>query len=163
MDMWTYEALTTKSDLVVIAVPVESKDTDERVDLPGIRLVRPENKEKAMPAIGVDTQFEVLVVMKGRKRIGQLTLHHYRLARSERLPGAAGPNQIIQVSVGSGPDLVSFDAKQHRAFLMFLVREKDGRYAPTSGQTDPGMYSIHPLSGPVIENAGQPTRPDNGG
>jgi len=38
----------------------------------------------------------------------------------------------------NGPGLVSFDAGPvPKSYLMFLVRESDGRFAPVAQQTDP--------------------------
>ena len=57
--------------------------------------------------------------------------------------------------------LVSFDpADKNRSgsFLMFLVRESDGRYAPAAGQTDPGINVITKL--PFAEQP--PLRIDRG-
>jgi hypothetical protein len=50
--------------------------------------------------------------------------------------------------VADGPMLVSFDptdGSKRSSFLMFLTREKDGRYMPTGGQTDPGDGSVVPV------------------
>lgn len=64
----------------------------------------------------------------------QFVLHHYREASSG---GSIG-----------GPTVVFFDPSNPRdrgACLLFLTREKDGRYAPTDGQTDPGFKAINRL------------------
>jgi hypothetical protein len=45
----------------------------------------------------------------------------------------------------NGPSLVSFDPsdmKQRSSYLLFLIREPDGRFAPTGGQTDPGFKAV---------------------
>ena len=42
---------------------------------------------------------------------------------------------------------VSFDPAKKRTYLLFLVREPDGRYAPAFGQADPGLYGISVLGG----------------
>jgi hypothetical protein len=36
--------------------------------------------------------------------------------------------------------------RKRSCFLLFLVREPDGRYAPTGGQTDTGDKAINPLT-----------------
>jgi hypothetical protein len=75
--------------------------------------------------------------MKGKLRKGKgkkardIVLRHYREASS-------------QLSI-NGPGLVAFDPTAGTQYLMFLVREKDGRYAAVSGQTDPDM-AIEPLA-----------------
>jgi hypothetical protein len=42
----------------------------------------------------------------------------------------------------NGPELLSFESKGSTLYLLFLVRERDGRYAPVTGQTDPALYSV---------------------
>jgi hypothetical protein len=34
------------------------------------------------------------------------------------------------------------DISKRSSYLLFLVRERDGRYAPTGGQTDPGHKAV---------------------
>jgi hypothetical protein len=84
--------------------------------------------------VGLSTEFEISVVMKGDKSAKKATLHHYRLA---------DPKELMM----NGPNLVSFGPKEHARFLLFLHREADGRYAPVSGQTDPSLFSVLKLDG----------------
>jgi hypothetical protein len=121
---WTFQEMFAKSDLVVIAVPVSSKDTDEHSTLRDIS--PPES------VLGLTTQFEVRLVVKGDMKIKTFVLHHYRLEHDEAMV--------------SGPALVTFNSKQSTPFLLFLIREADGRYAPVTGQTDPGYYSVVELN-----------------
>jgi hypothetical protein len=109
MESWSYQQLLDKSDLVVIATPSTTNDTKEHIDLPGF---------VEQPVIGVETKFRVSAVLKGDKALKDLVLHHYR----------ANAVELI-----NGPALVSFDPTKKRSFLIFLIREADGRYAPTSG------------------------------
>jgi hypothetical protein len=125
MGSWSYQQLLDKSDLVVVATPTVTNDTQEERDLPGYTAIR---------AIGVETQFKVSVVLKGDKVIKDFVLHHYRAPQ----PGESYPN---------GPNLLSFNPSKKRSFLIFLIREADGRYAPTCGQTDPGYFAVHALEG----------------
>ena len=118
---WPYQELLDKSDLVVIATPTASGDTKEHVPLPGYTI---------QPVIGVETKFEVSAVLKGEKALRNLVLHHYR---------------ADAISVDNGPTLVSFNPAEKRIFLLYLVREPDGRYAPAFGQVDPGLCGIHVL------------------
>jgi len=120
---WSYQELLDKSDLVVIATPLATTDTEERIDLPGLAAQR---------VVGVETEFAVFVVLKGDKSLKKFSLHHYRADGMMMVP--------------NGPSLVSFTPGE-KTFIAFLVREADGRYAPTVGQVDPGMQGIHVLGG----------------
>jgi hypothetical protein len=128
----TYKGLTEKSDLVVIATAIQkTTDTKEKSNLPGIFIQKNDGKKEAISAIGVETVFRVSVVLKGDKTLKQFTLHHYREAESKL--------------AAEGPHLVSFnlaDGSEIYSSLLFLVKESEGRYAPTGGQTDPGVNSI---------------------
>jgi len=115
IDDRTFEQLFAKADFVVIARPTSAThDTRERGFLLG-----------NLPVIGVITEFQTLLVLKGAKR-ERFMLHHYREA-----PLPSG------VAFVNGPTLLSFDPKEdHRPYLLFLVREPDGRLAPVASQTD---------------------------
>jgi hypothetical protein len=126
--MWSYQELYDQSDLVVIAKPTATHDTNEKSILKDI--------SPNVPVIGVSTEFSVSLVIKGSKATKFLTMHHYRLAN---------PRPILL----NGPALTSFDLTKHRPFLLFLHREADGRYSPASGQTDPMFFSVQMLGGIV--------------
>src|SRR3954454_8288976 len=126
MAVWSYEDLFGKSDVVVIATPMSpTRDTAERTTLPGI--------EPPTAVIGVVTQFQTLLVLKGDKH-DRITFHHYTLPQSD-------------VALVNGPSLVAFPKVDHVSYLLFLVRERDGRFAPTAGQADPEDVSVQKLSG----------------
>jgi len=131
----SYKEMLAKSDLVVIANPIsKTTDTKEESFLPGIRQTEKDGKQHRIGSIGVETVFAVLAVLKGNAAVKQVTLHHYREAQ---------PSQGL-----NDPMLVSFDPSdlsKRSSYLLFLVREPDGRFAPTGGQTDPGMKSVIPV------------------
>jgi hypothetical protein len=127
--------MLAKSDLVVIANPTsKTADTSEESSLPGIWMQESDGKQSRIKSIGVETVFAVSAFLKGDLTLKQFTLHHYREA---------------QVSRGlDGPSLVSFDPSdmsKRSSYLLFLVREPDGRFAPIGSQTDPGMKAISPI------------------
>ena len=126
MRTWSYQELFDQADLVVIAKPVSTQETTERATLPNI--------SPDVHVVGLSTEFDICVVMKGDNRVKKATLHHYRLA---------DPKELMM----NGPNLASFDPKQYARFLLFLHREPDGRYAPVSGQTDPALFSVLKLEG----------------
>lgn len=133
--MLSYQEMLTKSDLVVIANPIsKTTDTKEEAFLPGISLQENDGKQSKIKSIGVETEFAVSAVLKGDPSLKRFTLHHYREAESSRAL--------------DGPALVSFDPSdmsKRSSYLLFLIREGDGRFAPIGGQTDPGMKSISPI------------------
>jgi hypothetical protein len=135
MEVLSYQEMLEKSDLVVIATPKsKTTDTKEQAFLPNIVQQDKDGKQSKVKSIGVETVFVVSAVLKGDKKVKQFTLHHYREAQSG-------------VSEG-GPTLVFFDPSDTlhlSSYLLFLVREPDGRYAPTGGQTDPGHKAINEL------------------
>jgi hypothetical protein len=118
--IWPYQELLDKSDLVVIATPVATNDIKEHIDLLGEHV------------IGVETAFTVSAVLKGDKTLKDFVLHHYRTTDGRNIP-----------YVPNGPAFVSFEPVASppvapRTFILFLIREADGRFAPMVGQMDPG-------------------------
>jgi hypothetical protein len=87
-----------------------------------------------MNGIGVETGFKASAVFKGDAKIQRLVLHHYRNAAPD--------------PVANGPIFVKFGPSDSSSYLLFLILEPDGRYAPTSGQTDPGFTAITRLQSP---------------
>ncbi len=122
----TYQEMFDKADLVVIAMAGDTKDTNERAKL-----------LKDIEVIGVETEFTTRLTLKGPKEIRNFQLHHYRT-----------PDDVF---VTNGPHLVSIHLPpgRHPDFLMFLIKEKDGRYAPVTGQTDPASFSVLELKSGV--------------
>ncbi|HEX2746358.1 MAG TPA: hypothetical protein VHM91_00055, partial [Verrucomicrobiales bacterium] len=144
MRTWSKQELLDKSDLVVIATPVSSTNTGEPVSLP---------ETPAALATGVNTKFKVSLILKGPEEIREITLHH---ARPADPPG---------VTI-NGPLLASFDGAVKQSWLLYLVREKDGTYAPVSGQTDPALQAIVAANSvpPAVTDSAQPAPgPENGG
>jgi hypothetical protein len=145
----SYQELVDTSDLVVIAMPTSTSSaqlvlSNSVHDLPEsailkdyyerkISAVKPELTfhEGNLPFTNydvytVETKFAISAVLKGDKEMKEFILHHY-------LPGS--PLSVVRDAISLG----SFDPTKKRTFLLFLVRESDGRYAPTRGQTDPEM------------------------
>ncbi|HVU28055.1 MAG TPA: hypothetical protein VHG71_10020 [Verrucomicrobiae bacterium] len=121
MRTWSYQDLFDQADIVVIAKPTGTQDTGEQATLPNIA--------PDVHVIGLSTDFDISVVVKGDKTLKKLILHHYRLEN---------PKELMM----NGPNLASFNPKAYTRFLLFLHRESDGRYSPVSGQTDPTLFSV---------------------
>ena len=126
MRTWSYQELYDQADLVVIAKPISTQDTAEKATLPNI--------SPDVHVVGLSTEFDIRLVMKGDKSAKKAKLHHYRLT---------DPKQLMF----NGPNLASLDAKQPTRFLLFLHAEADGRCSPVSGQTDPALFSVVKLEG----------------
>lgn len=116
-----------KADLVVVAEVVSSKDTEERSTL--------QDLEPHVDVIGLVTEFKRRLILKGSQSVKTFQLHHYRFQLEDEKLAANSPN------------LVEFSGQQHQVFLLFLVKERDGRYAPVTGQTDPALFSVLELQG----------------
>ena len=130
VQMFDYDKMTAKADLVIIATPVAIKRLEEKCDLPGVRW-----NNQPIRVLGLETTFEVSVCFKGKlpaKKKPKVVLHHYRLENPQL---AEVPNAV---------QLLHLKAGDRSQYLMFLKREKDGRYAPFNGQTDP-IYSVEKL------------------
>jgi hypothetical protein len=112
-----------KADFVVIARVVATKDTDERSALGPFNV------------IGVATEFRPHLILKGDKSLTAFQLHHYRLA-----------SEAQNEAIANGPNLIRL-SWEHAPFLLFLIKEPDGRYAPVTGQEDPAIYSVLELRG----------------
>jgi hypothetical protein len=121
----SYQDLDKLSDIIVVARPVATRDTDEKTILPNI--------SPDILVVGLSSEFEIIASLKGDNRLKKLVVHHYRLAH---------PHQPMF----NAPMLAEFDAEKATRYLLFLQRESDGRYAPFD-QVDPAWTSILQLSG----------------
>lgn len=125
----SFQEMFEKSDLVVIATAVRSKETTERkrlVDIDTIPTSRPDLLQDEV--IGVETEFVTRVALKGPKDLKKFVLHHYKFAN--------GNDET------NGPQFIQIPSGRHATFLMFLIKQKNERYAPVTGQFDPAVLSI---------------------
>jgi hypothetical protein len=127
-EAWSFQEMFDKSDLVVIARVIAPKDKEGSVSLPGF--------DTPLKVIEVLTEFESRIVFKGRKDLSKFRLRHYRY-RSE----------AEEFAVANNAQLVKINPGEHPAFLLFLVKERDGVYVPFGGQTDPAALSVLDLRG----------------
>ena len=122
----SFRGLDKRADIIVVARSVSTKDTAEQTYLPNI--------SPPIPVIGLSSEFQVSIVLKGDTNLKKLVVHHYRLK---------DPKELMFY----GPNLASFNPKESTHYLLFLQREPDGRYAPFD-QVDPSATSILKLNGP---------------
>ena len=100
-------------------------------------MVNAEGQESGGPAVGAETKFKVLKVLKGDSGVTEFVLHHFRAVKS--------PDGAIAVGGAVTVSFDPFDPNAGKVFLLYLVKERDGRYAPYGGQTDPDINSIFAL------------------
>lgn len=139
MPVLDYRTQFADSDVVVIAIPAAAtKDTNEHSVFDGLISIDSQQRAHPVESVGVETPFRVSVVLKGDAKLQSFTLHHCREA-----------TRAGRVFSANGPTLVSFttqsESAQPHAYLMFLKRERDGRYGPTGGQVDPATFAVFPL------------------
>jgi hypothetical protein len=129
----SYEEMTTQADLIVIATPVATRDTGEKTTFPGIQTIFPSVQTGTagysgpVSGISLETTFSLLAILKGNLKENTFILYHFRLANE-----ATG-------AISNGPNLVIFDLTKKTRYLMFLKKDKDGRYLALTGQTDPAF------------------------
>ena len=114
---WTFDELTAKADLVIIASHLSTQDT-------GRRRMDPELKPGARAA-ELRTELKVLQVLKADHARGvaagaTLSLRHY---------------SVLEPPFSMGSTLKFGESA--RAYLVFLARKPDGVYEPVSGQVFP--------------------------
>jgi len=128
---WTYPEMIEKADLVVIGEWSATKEIDERSELPG--------SAPRVKVIGVTTEFEASLVLKGPKNVKKFGLHHYKFQYEDDAIRPYAP-QLVRILEPVHRDGVDYPGGGR--FLLFLSKEADGRYAPVTGQTNPGVQSV---------------------
>ncbi|HZM04784.1 MAG TPA: HEAT repeat domain-containing protein [Candidatus Saccharimonadales bacterium] len=126
---WGDAELEYAADLAVIGRPVEVKDLNETNSLGWTSLKSFQSRFR-----GVETTFKVSTVLKGALLSDEVVLHHYR----EVLKWGDPPN---------GPEFLTFTPGSTNKYLLYLVKDSKGRYAPVAGQVDPEL-SIKELENP---------------
>lgn len=118
--LWSPDELRTESDLVVIAAAVATRDTGTRSEISDLR--------PPFPVVELQTEFTVLSILKGVLSRPTIVLRHYR-ADSDRLKGGVinGPHPLVLPAGAPGTQ-----------YLLYLKRDPDGIFVPTSGQVFPG-------------------------
>ena len=118
--LWSFDDLRSKSDLVVIAAVVATRDT-------GIRTVINE-LQPPFPVVELNTQFKIVSVVKGTSSGEMLVLRHYRLDTDRLRGGVVNAARPLDFTTnGSAIE-----------YLLFLKRDAGEIFVPTSGQVFPG-------------------------
>jgi hypothetical protein len=131
IESWPYDKLFQRADLAVIVRPLSVRDAVAKD-----KAQPPEGQEQYL--IGVVTKFKVLQVVKGEYKPSELELVHFRMK----------PRAEVVIN---GPLLASFHTKSVHSegngwsggakpdYMLFLKRDKDGRFTFVSGQFDPQL------------------------
>jgi hypothetical protein len=139
--LWSFEELTSKADLVVIAESIRTEVTGRRTAHPELR--------PDLPVAELVTTLKVLAVLKPDPRaasagMSQVRLKHYRIDRNELLrrhPPQPGLPPSGLVNAGSYLDF----SADTGPYLVFLTRSAGDTYEPLSGHTFP-TDSVYRLS-----------------
>jgi hypothetical protein len=148
--LWTMDELEAKADLVVIVELRDTKDTGRQTNHPGLR--------PALPVIEMQSEFEVLAVLKENARDkslpsaagSRLRVRYYRYDWDQWRrdhppqpglppPGVVNTGSTLNFTAGEGP------------YLLFLAKGSDGLYEPLSGHTFPtdSVYLLRKLGRPT--------------
>jgi len=124
---------------VVIAKATTTKDTGKTLRL------QPGNEADFMAVV---TQFDVRLALKGKSDRARIDVLHYREWNEE---WERRPLQWQLQHLRNGPILATFrtaaaatGAQSTPEYFLFLRKQPDGRYAPTSGQGD-SAFSVRCL------------------
>jgi len=154
--LWPYQRLFAEADLIVIA---EARFSEKTAD------PWPRSGPLELKYVGVNTTFEVLHVLKGKKGLSKIRFLHFNLAEAVR---KSAPGEIIVTSPGAS--LVDFRGREvtirgtrltmpSPQYLLFLRKLPDGRYEPLSGQYD-AQLSVRELFKPLPKKLGGSARSD---
>ena len=138
--LWSRADLLAAADLAVIGTPVSDRDLAETNSLGWSSTAAFQSRFR-----GVETTIHITDVLKGNPANDRLVLHHYRYELSWGSP----PN---------GPELASLEPNGTNLWVLFLVKDATGQYAPVTGQGDAAL-SIRPLTAVYGRTAGLPVLP----
>ena len=118
--LWSSDELKAKSDLVVIAALIATRDTGVRTEINDL--------QPPFPVVELNTEFKVSSILKGTLPGETFVLRHYRLD-TDRLRGgvANGVHPLDFASPG-----------RQMEYLLFLKRDASGIFVPISGHIFPG-------------------------
>lgn len=141
---WTDAQLQNNSDLIVIAMPIETKDI--------IGDISPVDGLQTLKFQGVKTTFKVISVTKGQIKTNQIVLHHYRDLQDTN--GIADQNLLrfyekVETKIFSGyeearpggPLFVRFIPNGTNEFSLYLKEDGSNQFAPVAGQ----MFSFNSI------------------
>jgi hypothetical protein len=147
IEHWPFDRLLRESDLIVIANPVTSAETGEKMF----------SNTWDTDLLTVKTSFKIEAVLKGVYKKENLDILHLRLPTGVKV--SDGP---LFVSFRTGPCTIRTDSGRKISigaptYLLFLKEFVDGRYEFVSGRIDPEL-SVQEMHQPI--KALDPARAD---
>jgi len=111
----TYKQLFDSADLVVIAKPLKTRESNAKPDLGANEMLRADINV-------VETDFQVLLVLKGRHKHKELTFINLQTKSGKRSP----------MFGGLGTFFLDFHAErlEKSSFMLFLKSDGEGRFLP---------------------------------
>ena len=98
IDARPFEEMEKTADTIVVAKPVSTKDTDEQTNLSSYK--------PPVPVVGLSSEFEVSLVLKGDSNLKKLVVHHYRLAGPGPEAFRRGTNSLLPYSIRWNPRII---------------------------------------------------------
>ena len=140
IESWDYEKLAKASDLILVAAPLEVKETKELEAVPKMFLGGLDKPKPVMARVTLTT-LAIQTILKGKAESDEIVLRHLRVPEDQY----SKRQSMIAFQV-NGPSFVSFDARSKDCYLMFLKKLPGGQYVSVTGQTDP-EFGIKKLDG----------------
>jgi len=135
-DDWPLDRLVQKSDLVVIASPLENRSTGKMEPID--QYVSIDERNIKTPILGerYELQLQIFAVIKGSSSGDLLTLVTRKF--TEEPPKE---NQVIR-GFGCSPTNLSVELGKKKLYLFFLKNSKDGMFELTAGQQHTSIESV---------------------
>jgi hypothetical protein len=137
--IWTFADLLKECHVAVIGTVVKTTDTGRKVSHPGLK--------PPLPAVVIETEFEVLAVLKSVEAMplsagGRLVVSHYRIDWDQwRADHPVVQDQPTPGGVINTGSVLTFEPKSG-PYLLFLVKTATG-FEPVSGHTFPTESVFH--------------------
>ena len=125
---WTHQELVDSSDVVLVGVPYQTRETSDRQGM---------DPDAGMGHTGVavvqrETLFRISVVLRGKVDAETLAVHYLNYHVPPK----------IEIS---SPRFMRFEVPSRFAYLLYLRRRPGGGYVPTGGDWDAGHFASHSI------------------
>lgn len=125
---WTQKELLKEAEVAVIATPIEVEETKDVVNLRKLR-------GNDVDVVRLETKFKINLVLKGDVDAGkEIVISHFKIKKINESV-VENPPQLVEFRV----KVISIQFEKERKvveppdYLLYLKKDKDGRYVPVSG------------------------------